>query len=449
LLSSLQFKLITTAELVASALHRHPRRVAGTVGSLLLGAGSFAFGVASVEQNAPDVTQREIIETVAIADLTEQRAALDAHSFRLFRSETIRSTDTAETLLTRLNISDPAAAAFLRSDAKVRQNLLGKAGRNVQVEAGDDQSLQSLTARWANDDSTFSRLVVTRDPIGLRSRVETAALVPSTRLASGVVRSTLFAATDEARIPDAVANQMLELFSGDIDFHRALRKGDRFSMVYETLNGDGEPLRTGRLLSAEFVNAGRLSQAMWFQEPGGKGQYFGFDGQSLKRAFLASPLEFSRVSSGFGMRNHPIAGDWRQHKGVDYAAPTGTPVRTVGDGVVEFAGVQRGYGNVIEVKHSGGKSTLFAHLSRIDVKQGQRVEQGQLIGAVGSTGWSTGPHLHFEFRINGEHQDPMTLARQAESAVVSSAAKRVFETQAQQQKTLLSSASLVLSARAQ
>jgi murein DD-endopeptidase MepM/ murein hydrolase activator NlpD len=449
LLSSVHFKLIAGAELVASALHRHPRRVAGTVGALLLGAGSFAFGVASVEQNAPDVAQREVVEAVAIADLSEQRSALEAHNFRLFRSETIRSTDSAETLLGRLNISDPAAAAFLRSDAKVRQHLLGKAGRNVQVEAGDDQSLQSLTARWANDDRTFSKLVITRDPIGLRSRLETAPLVPSTRMASGVVRSTLFAATDEARIPDVVAMQMLELFSGDIDFHRALRKGDSFSMVYETLNGDGEPLRTGRLLSAEFTNAGRVSQAMWFQEPGGKGQYFGFDGQSLKRAFLASPLEFSRVTSGFGMRNHPIAGDWRQHKGVDYAAPTGTPVRTVGDGVVEFAGVQRGYGNVIEVKHSGGKSTLFAHLSRIDVKKGQRVEQGQLIGAVGSTGWSTGPHLHFEFRIHGEHQDPMTLARQAESAVVSQGAKRVFETQAQHQKTLLATAGLVQSARAQ
>jgi murein DD-endopeptidase MepM/ murein hydrolase activator NlpD len=449
LLSSLQFKLISSAELVASALHRHPRRVAGTVGTVLLGAASFAFGVASVEKSAPDITQRQVLETVAVVDIAEQRAALEAHSFRLFRSETIRNTDTAETLLSRLNISDPAAAAFLRGDAKVRQHLLGKAGRTLQAEAGDDQSLQSLTSRWANDDQTFSRLVVTRDAIGLRSRVDTAPLVPSTRIASGVVRSTLFAATDDANVPDAVAKQMLELFSADIDFHRALRKGDRFSMVYETLNGDGEPLKSGRLLSAEFVNAGRLSQAMWFQEPGSKGQYFGFDGQSLKRAFLASPLEFSRVTSGFGMRNHPIARDWRQHKGVDYSAPTGTPVRTVGDGVVEFAGVQSGYGNVIEIKHRDGKSTLFAHLSRIDVKKGQRVEQGDLIGAVGSTGWSTGPHLHFEFRVNGEHQDPMTLARQAESAVVSGAAKRVFEGQAQQQKTLLASASLVQPARAQ
>jgi murein DD-endopeptidase MepM/ murein hydrolase activator NlpD len=253
-------------------------------------------------------------------------------------------------------------------------------------------------------------------------------LLVNTRLASGSIRSSLFAATDEARIPDSVAVQLAEIFSGDIDFYRALRKGDRFSVVYESLEADSEPLRSGRVLSADFVNAGKTYSAVWFQEPGApKGAYYTLDGSSLRKAFLASPLEFSRVTSGFGGRMHPIAKQFRMHNGVDYAAPTGTPIRTVGDGVVEFAGVQRGYGNVVEIMHRDGKSTLYAHMHSIAVRKGQSVSQGQNIGTVGSTGWSTGPHLHFEFRVNGVHHDPMTLARQSESIQLSTASRPAFD----------------------
>ncbi len=234
-------------------------------------------------------------------------------------------------------------------------------------------------------------------------------------MGSGTIRSSLFAATDDADIPDAVAVQIAEIFSGDIDFHRSLRKGDRFSVVYEVLEADGEPLRTGRVLSAEFVNNGKSYQAMWFQEPGSKGGYYTLDGNSLRRAYLTSPMEFSRVTSGFKMRFHPILQKWRAHLGVDYAAPTGTSVRSVGDGVVAFAGVQNGFGNVVILRHANHHETVYAHLSRIGVRAGQRVSQGDHIGAVGATGWATGPHLHFEFRVNGVHQNPLTVARQSES----------------------------------
>jgi murein DD-endopeptidase MepM/ murein hydrolase activator NlpD len=157
------------------------------------------------------------------------------------------------------------------------------------------------------------------------------------------------------------------------------------------------------VLAAEFVNAGRTHQAVWFVDGQGRGAYFGPDGLSRRRAFLASPLEFSRVTSGFAMRFHPLLKSWRAHLGVDYGAPTGTAVRSVGDGVVHFAGRQNGYGNVVEVQHGNERSTLYAHLSRIDVRKGQRVEQGESLGAVGATGWATGPHLHFEFRVAGHH----------------------------------------------
>jgi murein DD-endopeptidase MepM/ murein hydrolase activator NlpD len=207
-------------------------------------------------------------------------------------------------------------------------------------------------------------------------------------------------------------------------------------VVYETLEADGEALRTGRVLSTEFVNGGKTLQAMWFRDPtatqptngatSAKGGYYTLDGQSLRRAYLASPMEFSRVSSGFKMRFHPILQTWRAHLGVDYAAPTGTPVRSIGDGVVEFAGVQGGFGNVVFIKHRNNHTTVYAHLSRIGVRQGQSVSQGQDLGAVGSTGWATGPHLHFEFRVNGQHQDPMTIAKQNDTVPVSVAAQGQF-----------------------
>jgi murein DD-endopeptidase MepM/ murein hydrolase activator NlpD len=264
---------------------------------------------------------------------------------------------------------------------------------------------------------------------GFVTRLESAPLVSVQALGSATISSSLFAATDEANIPDAVAVQLAEIFSGQIDFSRSLRKGDRLSVVYEDLQADGESMRSGRVLSTEFVNNGKSNQAVLFQDAASsKGQYYTFDGQSLRKAFLASPLEFTRMSSGYGIRVHPITKDKKAHKGIDYAAPTGTPVRTVGDGVVEFAGMQRGYGNVIEIKHRADMTTVFAHLSRIDVKKGQKVEQGDKIGAVGSTGFSTGPHLHFEFRVDGEHRDPLTLVAEGGGAQpLTASSKAVFD----------------------
>ena len=177
--------------------------------------------------------------------------------------------------------------------------------------------------------------------------------------------------------------------------------------------------------------------------------YYTLEGESLRRAFLASPMEFSRVSSGFKMRFHPILQTWKAHLGVDYAAATGTPVRTVGDGVVDFAGVQNGFGNVVMVKHRNNQMTVYAHLSRINVKKGQSVSQGQNIGAVGATGWATGPHLHFEFRINGVHHDPLTIARQSEAVPVTASAKPLFDKTASEVRAHLAAAAQIGSATAE
>lgn len=407
--------------------------------------GSVSFAVASYGPDPALLPVRTVVESVQPLPLDGQLEALETHSLRLHRFDVVRPTDTSDTLLRRLGVADPQAADLLRTDPAFRTQVLGRNGRTVTAEADDSNRLLRLSVRSLIDDDTrqFRRWVFERQGDRLDTRLELAPLTASVQIGSGIIRSSLFAATDEARIPDAVALQLAEIFAGDIDFHRALRKGDRFHVVYETLQADGEPMRAGRVLSAEFINNGKTYQAMWFQEPGQKGGYYTLDGQSLRRAYLASPLEFSRVSSGFKMRFHPILQTWQAHLGVDYAAPTGTPVRAVGDGVVEFAGVQGGFGNVVYLRHRNGHTTVYAHLSRIQVRSGQSVSQGQHVGAVGATGWATGPHLHFEFRVNGRHQDPMTIARQSESVPVSAAARPQFETQARSQRAALASAASV------
>jgi len=348
--------------------------------------------------------------------------------------------------LQRLGVADPVAVDFIRQSPLARAQLLGKAGRQVRAETNARNQLTQLSARWIADERSeqFQRLVLERTPSGWRIDLQNGTLTAATQLAGGIIQTSLFAATDQARIPDSVAVQLADIFSGDIDFHRNLRKGDRFSVVYETMEADGEPMRAGRVISAEFVNNGKTHTAVWFKEPSAtKGEYYSLNGQSLRRAYLTSPLAFSRVTSVMGMRFHPVHNTWKQHTGVDYGAPTGTAVRTVGDGVVESAGWQGGYGNTVVVRHRNGHSTLYAHLSKIHVRKGQSVTQGQDIGAVGSTGTATGPHLHFEFRVNGVHRDPLTLARQSESRPISTAAKAQFEQHVRQAQTDLAAAASV------
>jgi len=450
-----------------AALARHPKRITGALAVLLLGTGVTAFGVAPLAPDASDLPVTQVVEAVQALPWQAQSESLSNQRFNLFRTEVSRSTDTAETLLRRLNIDDAAAAAFLRTDTLARSLLVGRAGKTVTAETTDDQRLLKLSMRWATDDETqFRRLVIERSGERFSSRLETAPYTVSTRVASGNIKTSLFAATDEANIPDAVASQIAGIFSGDIDFHRSLRKGDRFSVYYETLEADGEALKTGKVLNAEFVNNGKTFQALWFSDPSMqtpavpgtpaaaqssqvKGSYYSLDGQSLRKAYLASPMEFSRMSSGFKMRFHPILQTWRAHLGVDYAAPTGTAVRSVGDGVVEFAGSQGGFGNVVFINHRSGHTTVYAHLSRIAVQRGARVAQGQTIGAVGATGWATGPHLHFEFRVDGKHQDPTVLARQSESIPLPAASMPAFKRLAAMVKGELQAAGAIGQSRAE
>lgn len=436
------------ASRVVSTFRNYPRQISAAIAGLLLCAGGGAFAVASLDQGVASLPVRQVFEAVAPLSLEQQSNDLDRFSFTLFRTDATRASDTAEALLGRLGVSDPVAAAFIRGHAEARGALFSRVGRTVSAELSHDQRLNKLLARWIPDGGGgFRRLVVERQDDSFSVRTEAESLTPASRLASGVVRSSLFAATDAAGIPDAVASQLADIFAGDVDF-RQLRKGDRFAVLYESFEADGQTLRSGRVLAAEFESNGHSFQAMWYQEPGQKGGYYRPSGDSLRKAYLSSPVEFTRVSSGFAMRTHPILNTWRQHNGIDFAAPTGTAVRTVGDGVVDFAGRQNGYGNIVVVTHRNKQQTAYAHLSRIDVQPGQSVSQGQTVGAVGSTGWATGPHLHFEFRIDGEPHDPNTIAQQAEGVAISAAGRAAFEKLASANRTELAAAFSVVQASA-
>jgi murein DD-endopeptidase MepM/ murein hydrolase activator NlpD len=422
---------------------RHPKHVTAVVAAVLLGGGGGAFAVANLGPDASNLPVRTLVETLETPNLEAQVAALEQQTLRLYRNDITRGADTPESLLRRLGLVDSAAAAFIRKTPEARQALLNRSGRNVSVEANEQQQLLTLTTRWLKNDSDaqFQRMVITRGNDNKFSvRTDTAPLTASVRMAGGTVASSLYAASDEARLPDSVTRQLADVFSGQIDFHRALRKGAVFSVVYETLEAEGEPLRTGRLLSAEITNDKKTYDAVWFQEAGQKGAYYTMSGDSLRRAFLASPVPYSRRTSGFGMRFHPILQTQRAHTGVDYAAPTGTPVMSVADGVVIESSYQGAYGNMVVVQHNARQNTVYAHLSRMQVKRGQTIKQGDIIGAVGSTGLSTGPHLHFEFRVNGRHVDPLTLAQQGSAEPISAAMRPQFNQRAQVARSQLMAA---------
>jgi murein DD-endopeptidase MepM/ murein hydrolase activator NlpD len=232
------------------------------------------------------------------------------------------------------------------------------------------------------------------------------------RVASGVIEGSLFGAGDAAGLSDMAILQMAKVFGYDIDFAQDLRKGDRFSVVFEEHYRDGEPMGTGNILAASFVNRGKRFDALRYQRPDGDAEYYDSNGRPLRKAFIRTPVEFTRISSRFASaRRHPILGTVRAHKGVDYAAPSGTPIIAAADGRVATAGWQNGYGNAVVIDHGEGRSTLYGHMSRYAAaaKRGTYVRQGTIIGYVGMTGLATAPHLHYEFRIGGVHRDPLKV----------------------------------------
>lgn len=383
--------------------------------SLSLGLMSISSlaAVAFATATSQDALHIERMDTSETLSVVASPAAPSTSPHDTFVHENIiRPGDTIGNLLQRLGVTDETALIALKSSAQAGSIFSQiSPGKVVTATVTATGALQSLTFPL---NSTQGQVVqITRQGQDLIAQEVLIPATSQTAVKSAKIRYSLFGATDAAGIPDAIAIQLADIFGGDIDFHRDLRKNDHFSIEYETFARPGLPARLGRILAAEFINNGKRYQAFWFGDQEGKGAYYNAEGKSLRKAFLRSPLELSRVTSGFSSaRLHPVLQTWRAHKGVDYGAPIGTKVRATSDGIVEFAGQQGGYGKVVILRHQGDYSTLYGHLSLIprNIHPGQHVQQGDTIGLTGMSGLASGPHLHYEFRVAGNHQNPLTVA---------------------------------------
>lgn len=391
-----------------------------------------AFGIAPDTVTEP-VVRKQVVQELALP--APNAVAGEDESY--WKEERAQHGDTLAELMARLGVEDAPALQFLRSTAATRTLYQLAPGKTVRAQVDGDGRLLAL--RYQNGGKVLS---VERRGDTFSATEAAADLERRVLMKSGEIRSSLFAATDAAGLSDAIATQVADIFSTDIDFHRDLRRGDHFSVVYEMFYDRGEPVRSGRVLAAEFINVGKLYRAVYFQYSESQGGYYTPDGRNIRKAFLRSPLEFSRISSGFSNRFHPILQQWRQHKGIDYAAPIGTRVKATGDGVVEFLGRHAGgYGNLVVLRHQSKFTTWYGHLSGFakGLRKGARVAQGEVIGYVGATGLATGPHLHYEFRINDVHQNPLRVVLPA-APPISADLKPLFDAAVQplaQQLSLL------------
>lgn len=423
--------------------HTSPKRSRFIPKSLLIMALGLFAGAAAIAVVKPQ-EEPVIYQASQALELPAGVTPLGQLSTQPFIHETrIRRGDTLAALLQRLNVNAPDLQAFLTHNKEAHSIYKLYPNRALQVALDSDNQLLWLrylhTPANANAGETVAKwLEVQPSADGYVAQEKSLAVEIHTKMAAGVINSSLFAATDAAGIPDAIALQIPEVLGAKVDFMKDIQKGDAFRVVYESYSHDGQQVGSGRVLAIEFENRNTVHNALWFAPDEQSGTYYDFDGTSSQRAFLRNALKFTRVSSTFGGRRHPIHGSWRAHNGVDYAAPTGTPIHATADGKVKSIGSQRGYGNTIELEHHSGYSTLYAHQHKFapNLKQGDSVTQGQLIGYVGSTGWSTGPHLHYEFRINGKPVDPLSVDLPVQR-VLSDAQQAAFNVVANQYQTQL------------
>jgi murein DD-endopeptidase MepM/ murein hydrolase activator NlpD len=386
-------------------------KLAGSVrpGLLAIIAALTGGGIVAAFGFAPDTTLETVATERVVRELALPAIASSASQEGFWREERVRRGDRLGQMLARLGADDPDAWSFLHANASARPLYQLLPGKSLRLETDADGRMVALRYLLPSGE----QLAIDRSGDDFLARTVAPQSEVRLMLRSSDINSSLFAAADAVGVPDSVTMQLADVFSGDIDFHHDLRRGDHFAVVYEVRYVDGDSVAAGKIVAAEFVNKGVARRAfLWRGADGGDG-YYAEDGKSLRKAFLRSPVAFTRITSGFSLtRFHPFLQTWRAHKGVDFAAPTGTPVRAAGDGKIALVARQTGYGNVVAIKHAGAFSTLYAHLSRFaaGLKPGATVHQGEVIGYVGQTGWATGPHLHYEFRVDDVQRNPMTIA---------------------------------------
>ncbi len=281
-------------------------------------------------------------------------------------------------------------------------------GQQLDLALGPDNHLQSLKVALDETRTLYAQ----RNARGFSLVTKTLPLDRHVSTASATIENSLFIAGQRAGLSDPIIMRLVEIFGWDVDFALDIRAGDRFTLIYEELFRDGKKIRDGQILAADFFNRGRSLRALRYQDSSGRVAYFTPKGLSMRKAFLRTPVNYLRISSRFNpRRKHPVLNRIRAHKGVDYSAPRGTPIKAAGDGRVSYAGRKGGYGKTVILQHGGKYSTLYGHMSRLHkrARKGKRVYQGQTIGYIGSTGLATGPHLHYEFRVRGIHKDPLRV----------------------------------------
>jgi len=349
--------------------------------------------------------------TAAVSSALAEQPARDLATAALegeWHDVMVESGDSLALIFSRLEIPPQQLHEILNLDGAAHNLKKIHPGQLLRLQTNPDLGLVNLEYRI----DRLSSLEVRRQ--GDDFELVTSHRTPERRVtnASGTINSSLFIAGQEASLADSLTMELANIFGWDIDFALDIRKGDQFALIYEELYLDGEKVDNGNILAAAFVNQGKTYQAVRYTDQSGHTDYYSPDGKSMRKAFLRTPVEFSRVSSRFNLkRKHPVLNRIRAHKGVDYAAPTGTPVKSTSNGKIIFRGKKGGYGNTIIVKHGTKYSTLYAHLSkfRSGTGEGSRVKQGQVIGYVGSSGLATGPHLHYELRVNDVHRDPLRV----------------------------------------
>lgn len=352
------------------------------------------------EHTAPDLI--EVIEELPAP------AAGIPESEGSWHEVTVRNGDSLAAIFSRLDISAKELHNLLEQGGATHNLKKIYPGQTLRLMTGEAGTLQKLVYRV----DKLSTLEINRN--GDEFEISTTHRTPERRVknSTGTIDSSLFLSAQHAGLSDSLTMELAGIFGWDIDFVLDIRKGDQFTVLYEELYLDGEHVGNGEILAAEFVNQGNKYQAIRYTDKGGKTDYYSLDGKSMRKAFLRSPVEFSRISSGFSLgRKHPILNKIRAHKGVDYAASRGTPIKSTSNGKIVHRGNKGGYGKTIIIKHGTKYSTLYAHMSnyRKGLKQGSRVKQGQVIGYIGSSGLATGPHLHYEFRVDGVHRDPLRV----------------------------------------
>jgi murein DD-endopeptidase MepM/ murein hydrolase activator NlpD len=431
---------------------RRPERL-WTLGPAVFGvlmAAITAIGLSGISEAESRVLSQKVAIEIKPEALEHQMKALAAHGLELTREDEVRKNDSFESLLERLGVEDRDARQYLRKDARTSAILRNSAGQTALVRTDLEgrllrlQLLNKLDA-WIVERTGEGQFTTRTARLGSEMRIEHRSVQ---------VGRSFYGAMDEAGVPEAITEQVVTLFESDLDFRRQVSAGDIVRVIYENQLVGGRDIGAYKLMAVRFEAGQKTYEALYFEHPETrKGNYYDAQGRSVKRGFLAEPLRYTRMSSGFTTyRLHPLFGDPRAHRGVDYAAPYGTPVRSVADGVVVSKGWSTGYGNTVEIKHNERYSTLYAHLSDYAPKlvRGKNINMGEVIGFVGTTGWATGPHLHYEFRVNGRHVDPSRIiAENPQVPSLSGSALKNFEVAATDLRGRLSLLDNVNTARAQ